>query len=89
MDAAPRAFPKFRSLVDAVSLMQQTQPNCAAQDLALIRVPVAIVQAEHDELVTLEHADYLARNIPSAKLIVLPGVSHVALLQRSAHEVHA
>jgi pimeloyl-ACP methyl ester carboxylesterase len=48
-------------------------------------VPVAIVQGELDEFIKLEHAEYLARNIPGAELIVLPGVSHFAPLQRPEH----
>jgi pimeloyl-ACP methyl ester carboxylesterase len=47
-------------------------------------VPVAIIQSEHDEFITPEHAAYLAQNIPNATLIELPGVSHFAPLQRPA-----
>jgi pimeloyl-ACP methyl ester carboxylesterase len=72
----------FGALVEAVGLMQQTQPNYSASDLAGIRVPVTIVQAEHDEFIRTEHAEYLASSIPGADLIVLPGVSHFAPLQR-------
>jgi pimeloyl-ACP methyl ester carboxylesterase len=50
--------------------------------VAEIRVPVAIVQAERDEFIKPEHAEYLARSIPGAELIILPGVSHFAPLQR-------
>jgi pimeloyl-ACP methyl ester carboxylesterase len=62
--------------------MQRTQPNYSAQDLAQIGVPVAIVQSEHDEFIKREHADYLARSIPGAEFVFLPGVSHFAPLQR-------
>jgi pimeloyl-ACP methyl ester carboxylesterase len=62
--------------------MQRTQPNTSAAELAEIRVPVAIVHSEHDEFIKREHADYLARSIPGAELILLPGVSHFAPLQR-------
>ena len=62
--------------------MQRTQPNSSAQELAEIHVPVAIVHSEHDEFIKREHAEYLARSIPGAELIVLPGVSHFAPLQR-------
>lgn len=72
----------FREFVDAVSLMQGTQPNYTAQDLAEVRVPVAIVQGEHDEFITREHAEYLARSIPGASLTILPEVTHFAPLQR-------
>jgi pimeloyl-ACP methyl ester carboxylesterase len=79
LSATPDDFDGF---VDAVSLMMRTQPNYSARDLGEIRVPVAIVQSEHDEFIKQEHAQYLARSIPGARLIVLPGVSHFAPLQR-------
>lgn len=79
LSATPDQFKEFS---DAVSLMQQTQPNYSAKDLAQISVPVAIVQSEHDEFIKREHAEYLARNIPNAEFIFLPGVSHFAPLQR-------
>ena len=64
--------------------MMRTQPNYSAHDLAGIRVPVAIVQSEHDEFIKPEHAEYLARSIPGAASTLLPGVSHFAPLQRPA-----
>jgi pimeloyl-ACP methyl ester carboxylesterase len=79
LSATPDQFEMFS---DAVGLMQRTQPNYSAEDLARISVPVAIVQAEHDEFIKREHAEYLARTIPGAEFIFLPGVSHFAPLQR-------
>ncbi|RYG31896.1 alpha/beta fold hydrolase [bacterium] len=72
----------FDSLNEAVSLMQKTQPDYSVEDLAAIRVPVAIVQSEHDEFIRREHAEYLAASIPNAEFIELPCVSHFAPLQR-------
>ncbi|NRQ15955.1 alpha/beta fold hydrolase [Ensifer sesbaniae] len=72
----------FGAFVDAVSEMQRTEPNYTAEDLGRIRVPVAIVQSENDEFIKREHSDYLARSIPGAEFILLPGVSHFAPLQR-------
>jgi pimeloyl-ACP methyl ester carboxylesterase len=72
----------FKDLVEAITLMQQTQPNYSAHDLAKISVPVVIVQSEHDEFIRREHAEYLGRSIPKAELVVLEGVSHFAPLQR-------
>jgi pimeloyl-ACP methyl ester carboxylesterase len=74
----------FKEFVDAVSLMQRTQPNYSANDLARIGVPVRVVQAEHDEFIRPDHASYLARTLPNATLSILPGVSHFAPLQRPA-----
>jgi pimeloyl-ACP methyl ester carboxylesterase len=72
----------FRAFVGAVSQMQATQPNATARDLAEVRVPVAIVQSEGDEFIKREHAEYLARSIPGAELVILSGVTHFAPLQR-------
>lgn len=72
----------FKPFAEAVGLMMATQPNYTAHDLANIRVPVTIVQSEHDEFIKREHAEYLARSIPGADLVILPGVTHFAPLQR-------
>jgi pimeloyl-ACP methyl ester carboxylesterase len=72
----------FKDFVEDVSLMQRTQPNYSAHDLAEICVPVVIVQSEHEEFIRPEHAEYLAQSIPKADLLVLNGVSHFAPLQR-------
>jgi pimeloyl-ACP methyl ester carboxylesterase len=73
---------QFKAFAEAVGQMMKTQPNYSARDMADIHVPVAIVQSEHDEFIKPEHAEYLARSIPGAELILLPGVSHFAPLQR-------
>lgn len=79
LSATPDQFNEF---TEAVGLMQRTQPNYSAADLAQIRVPVTIVQSEHDEFIKREHAEYLARSIPNAEFVELTGVSHFAPLQR-------
>lgn len=79
LSATPDAFQDF---VAAVSLMMKTEPNYGPGDLAEIAVPVTIAQSEHDEFIKREHAEYLARSIPAAQFILLPGVSHFAPLQR-------
>jgi pimeloyl-ACP methyl ester carboxylesterase len=73
---------KFDEFSEAVGLMQRTEPNYSAEDLARIQVPVTIVQSEHDEFIKQEHAEYLAHTIPNAEFVYLPGVSHFAPLQR-------
>jgi pimeloyl-ACP methyl ester carboxylesterase len=79
LSTAPDEFDAF---VEAVSLMQRTQPNYTAAELARIAVPVCIVHSEGDEFIRPEHARYLAETIPGAELVILPGVSHFAPLQR-------
>jgi pimeloyl-ACP methyl ester carboxylesterase len=79
LSTTPDQFDEFSA---AVGLMQRTQPNYSADQLARISVPVVIVHSEHDEFIKSEHAEYLSRSIPGAELILLPGVSHFAPLQR-------
>ncbi len=79
LSATPDQFDAFS---DAVGLMQRTEPNYTAADLAQINVPVTIVHSEHDEFIRREHAEYLAASIPGAEFVELPGVSHFAPLQR-------
>jgi pimeloyl-ACP methyl ester carboxylesterase len=52
--------------------------------LAHIRVSGVIVQSGHGKIVKPDRAGYLARSIADAALIVVPEVSHFALLQRPA-----
>ncbi|MBI9050245.1 MAG: alpha/beta hydrolase [Anaerolineaceae bacterium] len=73
---------QFDLLSEAVSLMQRTQPNYSADDLAQIQVPFVVVLGEHDEFIKREHAKYIAQRIPHAEFIELPNVSHFAPLQR-------
>ena len=73
---------EFEVMADEMNRLMQTQPNYSAEELARIHRPVAIVHAEHDEFIQLEHAEYLARTIPDARLITLHGVSHFAPLQK-------
>lgn len=86
LSPTPEQFDEFS---EAVGLMQRTQPNYTADDLARIRVPVAIVHSEYDEFIKREHAEYLARSIPNASFMYLPRVSHFAPLQRPGLFNHA
>jgi pimeloyl-ACP methyl ester carboxylesterase len=79
VSATPNDYPAF---VAAINKMWDTEPNYTAADLARIRVPVAIADGDHDEAIKREHTEYLARSIPGARLVILPGVSHFAMLQK-------
>ena len=72
----------FDAFSEAVGEMQRTQPNLSAEDLARIRVPLTVLHSEHDEFITREHAEYLARTIPGAAFAYMAGVSHFAPVQR-------
>ena len=47
-----------------------------------LRPDVVIAHSEDDEFITREHAEQLAGSMPGAELVVLPGLSHFAPLQR-------
>lgn len=69
----------FAALHQAVEAMQKKEPDYTAAQLAAIHVAhIAIVDGEHDEFIRPAHTAYLARTIPGARLIILPGVSHFA-----------
>jgi pimeloyl-ACP methyl ester carboxylesterase len=68
----------------AIEKMWDTEPNYTAADLGKIMVPVVIADGDHDEAIKREHTEYLARSIPGARLVILPGLSHFAMLQDPA-----
>lgn len=61
--------------------MWASQPNWNDDDLKKIKTPVAIVLGDHDEAITREHTEYMAKTIPGAKLVILDNASHFAMLQ--------
>jgi pimeloyl-ACP methyl ester carboxylesterase len=74
----------FDQLFEDIGLMQRTQPNYAAADLAAIRTPVLSLLSDRDEFITREHAEYIARAIPGAGFQLLAEGSHFAPIQRPA-----
>jgi pimeloyl-ACP methyl ester carboxylesterase len=65
----------------SVHAMWLREPNMTAGDLASIRVPTWIVDGDHDEVIDRKNTDFMAANIPNARELILPGVSHFAFLQ--------
>lgn len=73
----------FDAFSDAMFTMLTTEPNYTESDLAQIRGPrIAIVDGEKEEVIKLEHTTYLGKSIQGASLIILPGVSHFAPVQK-------
>jgi pimeloyl-ACP methyl ester carboxylesterase len=64
--------------------MWETLPAFTAEELRSIRVPTTIADGEYDEGIRPEHNRYLAATIPGARLVILPNVSHFAMLQNPA-----
>ncbi|HEX9806689.1 MAG TPA: alpha/beta hydrolase, partial [Alteraurantiacibacter sp.] len=71
----------FDVFVEQISGMWATQPNWSDAQVAAITVPTAIVVGDHDEAILWPHTEHMAATIPNATLVVLPEVSHFAMLQ--------
>jgi pimeloyl-ACP methyl ester carboxylesterase len=78
LSKTPKEFDDF---VTQISQMWATQPDYKPDQLAKIKSPVAIADGEHDEAIKPEHNVEMAKAIPGAKLVILPGLSHFAMLQ--------
>ena len=71
----------YRSFLDQISKMWETQPNLSVDELHSIAVPVWIVDADHDEAIKRENTEFMASAIPNAGLLLQPQVSHFSFLQ--------
>jgi len=72
---------EYNSFLDQISKMWATLPNFTKEQLAAIRTPTWIVDADHDEAIKRENTEFMAAQIPDAGLLLLPEVSHFAFLQ--------
>ncbi len=72
---------QYDAFVAQISNMWATQPNWTDAQVAAIAVPVAIVAGEYDEAILRAHTEKMAGLIPGATLVIMPEVSHFAMLQ--------
>ena len=72
---------QFEGFVNQIAGMWASQPNWSDEELGRITTPIAIVLGDHDEAITRAHTDHMAAVIPGSTEIILPGVSHFAMLQ--------
>lgn len=72
---------QFGAFVEQISGMWASQPNWTDEVIAAIVVPTAIVAGDHDEAILRAHTERMAALIPGAELVILPDVSHFAMLQ--------
>ena len=56
----------------------------AVDRLASIQVPTLVVVGEIDTPATLAACDHIARHIPGARRVVMPGTAHLPNLERPA-----
>jgi pimeloyl-ACP methyl ester carboxylesterase len=78
LSPTPQDWPTFDA---ALNKMWETLPHFTRVQLQSIKVPTEIADGQHDEAIKSEHTHYLAATIPNAKLLILPDVSHFAMLQ--------
>lgn len=78
LSPTPQDFDGFTA---AVNKMWETLPAFTHAELASIKVPTTIADGEYDEAIKQSHDEYMAHAIPGARLVILPGVSHFAMLQ--------
>jgi pimeloyl-ACP methyl ester carboxylesterase len=72
---------KWSELLSGLRPMWRSEPEFTKQMLGSITTPTAIVDGEYDELIQREDTERMSREIPGSRLIILPKVSHFAMLQ--------
>jgi pimeloyl-ACP methyl ester carboxylesterase len=78
LSKTPKEYDKF---VAQISEMWNTQPNYTPEQLATIKAPVVIADGQYDEGIKQSHDIEMAREIPGARLLIFPGLSHFAMWQ--------
>lgn len=71
----------FKAFNDNLGKMWEKEPHFSDDQLRSIKVPTWIVDGDHDEAIKREDTDHMAALIPDAGELILPEVSHFALLQ--------
>src|SRR5262249_23658466 len=72
---------EYDAFVKQISQMWNSQPDYTPQQLGTIMTPTMIVAGEHDEAIKGEHTEELARFVPNARFLIMPGVSHFGHMQ--------
>lgn len=78
LSPAPDKWPK---LMDGLRGMWHAELHITRAKLAAIQCPTTICEGQYDEIIRPEHAQEIARAIPGARFVMLPDVSHFAMLQ--------
>lgn len=73
LSPTPKGYDAFAA---EIGQMWKTQPDYKPADLAKITTPIMIVDGEYDEGIKREHTEAIARQIPGAKLLIMPKVGH-------------
>jgi pimeloyl-ACP methyl ester carboxylesterase len=72
---------EYDSFLKQITKMWESEPHWTVADLAAIKVPTWIVDADHDEAIKRDNTLFMADNIPGSGLLIQPEVSHFSFLQ--------
>ena len=72
---------EYDAFLKQITKMWESEPHWTAADLAAIKVPTWIVDADHDEAIKRDNTLFMADNIPGSGLLIQPEVSHFSFLQ--------
>jgi pimeloyl-ACP methyl ester carboxylesterase len=72
---------QYKTFLDEITKMWAAQPNFSSQQLRSIIVSTWIVDGDHDEAIKRENTLFMAKEIPGARLLIQPDVSHFSFLQ--------
>jgi pimeloyl-ACP methyl ester carboxylesterase len=61
----------------ALAVMNMNREIDVRQVLPSVRVPTLVIHRVNERVIDIEHARYLARHIPNARLVELPGHDHI------------
>lgn len=75
---------QYELFLEQIRNMWETQPNWSAEDLHTITVPTWIVDGDHDEAIKRDNTRFMADNIPGARLLLQPQVSHFSFIEDPA-----
>ena len=71
----------YQNFLRQIEQMWATQPHIGTDELKTIHTEIVIADGRYDEAIKQSHDRYMANTIPNARLVILPGVSHFAMLQ--------
>lgn len=80
-EVSPDGEEHFGELAAKVVAMGRTEPDLTRDDLAGVAARTLVVSGD-DDMVTLEHTIDLYRGIPDAELAVVPGTSHLLVMEK-------
>lgn len=74
---------RWQRLLAAVAADLDTQPLLTAPEIRRIDAPTLVAAGDRDPFVPVEGARGLARQVRDGRLLIMPGVDHEALIDRS------